>query len=105
MSTSIYLGNEIKINGSNIFFNNANVSVKYPMTNTNAVNKIYVDEVFSEISTLMEEEISNRVTQNIELQSNINTLQNEIVELSNQLNSIYQYFLKRDRDVTIPSRV
>jgi hypothetical protein len=105
MSTSIFLGNEMKINGSNIFFNNANVSVKYPITNTNAVNKFYVDEVYSEIHSVMEEEISNRVTQNVELQTNINTLQSEIVELSNQLNSIYQYFLKRDRDVTIPPRV
>jgi hypothetical protein len=105
MSTSIYLGNEMKINGSNIFFNNANVSVKYPIINTNAVNKIYVDDVFSEIKTLVEEEISTRFTQNLELQTNINTLQTEIVELSNQLNSIYQYFLKRDRDVTIPRRV
>ncbi len=95
----------MKINGSNIYFNNANVSVKYPMTNTNAVNKNYVDDVFSEISTIMEEEISIRVTQNVELQSNIDTLQSEIVELSNQLNSIYQYFLKRDRDVPIPRRV
>lgn len=105
MSTPIYLGSELSIKGSNINFNNANVSVKTPTENANVVNKGYIDEVYSEITSIIETNISNTVIQTAELQSNINNLQSEITDLSNQLNTMYQYFLKQDRTVSIPRRV
>ncbi len=105
MSTPLYLGSELKINGSNINFNNANVTVKAPTENTNVVNKGYIDEIYSEITSLIETNISNTVTKTTELQSNINNLQSDIDDLSEQLNTMYQYFLKQDRTVTIPRRI
>jgi len=105
MSTPLYLGSELSIKGSNINFNNANVSVKTPTQTTNVVNKGYIDEIYSEINNIIETNISNTVTQTAELQSNINNLQSDINVLSDQLNTMYQYFLKQDRTVSIPRRV
>jgi hypothetical protein len=105
MSTPIYLGRDLTINGSNINFKNANVSVKTPIENSNVVNKGYIDEIYSEITNIIETNISNTVTQAAELQSNINNLQSDINDLSDQLNNMYQYFLKQDRTVSIPRRI
>jgi hypothetical protein len=104
MSTPIYLGSKISITDSNINFDNANVYGNQPTETTNAANKNYVDEVYSEINSIIQENISNSNSQISEIQTNINDVQNGINTFTEQLNNMFQYFLKRDRDVSIPRR-
>lgn len=64
MSTNLYLGKELIVHESDILFNNANVTVKAPVTDLNAANKIYVDtadqvldaKIVSEAATRLDED-------------------------------------------------
>ena len=62
--TNLYLGKELIVSNSDILFNNANVTVKAPITDLNAANKIYVDtadqvldaKIVSEAATRLDED-------------------------------------------------
>ena len=50
---NLYLGDDLVINGVNISFNNANVTVKAPLSALNVSNKNYVDVADASLNTLI----------------------------------------------------
>jgi hypothetical protein len=62
--TSLYLGKELIVSNSDVLFNNANVTVKAPISDLNAANKLYVDtadqvldaKIVSEAATRLDED-------------------------------------------------
>lgn len=101
---TLYLGDELTITGSVANFNNAIVSVKAPESAQNVANKSYVDNTKTEIDNLITQEVNNRIQQDANTTSTINTLQSDIASISTQLNNLYQYFLNQNRDGPVPSR-
>lgn len=94
----LYLGNDLIINGSDVHFNAATVSVKGPSDPLNVANKEYVDNVSATITSLISSETATREAQDSSMLSQINTLQSEIDGLITQMNNIYQYFFNQNGD-------
>ena len=67
--TSLYLGNELTINNSDILFNNANVTVKAPVSDLNAANKIYVDTADQVLDAKITSEAATRLAEDNKLLS------------------------------------
>jgi hypothetical protein len=68
-ASNLYLGPEIVINGSDIHFNNANIIVKSPASDTNVANKIYVDSADSVLDAKISLELATRVGEDKKLLS------------------------------------
>jgi hypothetical protein len=64
---NLYLGDDLVINGVNISFNNANVTVKAPLSALNVSNKNYVDVADASLNTLIETEASVRSSEDAKI--------------------------------------
>lgn len=64
---NLYLGDDMVINGVNISFNNANVTVKAPLSASNVSNKNYVDIADASLNTLITTESSVRSSENAKI--------------------------------------
>ena len=72
LPNNLYLGDDLVINGVNISFNNANVTVKAPASALNATNKNYVDIADASLNALITTESSDRSSQDSKIISSSN---------------------------------
>jgi len=101
---TLYLGDDLTILGSNVHFNNANVTVKDPVSALNVANKGYVDTSSAILNGNLQMESAARSAEDAILLSMINVLQTSNADLSIQLNNLYQYFFNQDRTGPVPIR-
>ena len=64
---NLYLGDDLVINGVNISFNNANVTVKAPTSALNVSNKNYVDVADASLNALIATESSTRSSEDAKI--------------------------------------
>jgi hypothetical protein len=64
---NLYLGDDLVINGVNISFNNANVTVKAPLSALNVSNKNYVDVADASLNALITTEASVRSSEDAKI--------------------------------------
>jgi hypothetical protein len=69
---NLYLGDDLVINGVNISFNNANVTVKAPTSALNVSNKNYVDVADASLNALIATEESVRSSEDAKIISSLN---------------------------------
>lgn len=80
---NLYLGDYLVINGLDISFNNANVTVKAPLSALNVTNKNYVDVADASLNTLIATETSVRSSEDAKIISSSN--RSVIVPLTSSL--------------------
>jgi hypothetical protein len=68
-ASNLYLGSELTISGADIHFNNANVIVKSPVSDTNVANKIYVDTADNILNAAIVAEAATRLAEDKKLLS------------------------------------
>lgn len=104
-TTSLYLGDEITIEQSDINFNNANVFVKAPVSGLNIATKEYVDaNLNTAASNIIAIQTAERVETNLVLIDLIRQLEARKSDLAVQMNNMYQYFFNQERDGPPPTR-
>ena len=64
---NLYLGDDLVINGVNISFNNANVTVKTPLSELNVSNKNYVDVADASLNALISTEATIRSSEDAKI--------------------------------------
>ena len=69
----LFLGNQMVVGDSTVAFNDASVTVKAPVSDLNATNKLYVDSATSALSTSLANETSNRISEDAALSSSLAT--------------------------------
>ena len=101
----LYLGDDLIINGSNIEFNNAIVSVNAPISALHVANKAYVDSMINTtLTSQINTQTATRLAEDMILMTQITDIQLMKTDLSIQLNNLYQYFLNQNRDGPVPTR-
>lgn len=103
-SPPLYLGDEIVVDQSNVYFNDANVFVKAPTAELHTANKAYVDSNHTASIALIEAETAERIASNMAMSDMIASLEAVKDDLSSQLNNLYQYFFNQNRDGPVPVR-